>query len=142
MPIQADGNYNVADIKAWRYIKEMDRNERSVDDTDKKIKDIKYKRELMQLKQMEGELISREDIELELIQISIAMKRRFLALKKSLVLQLYGQEKKEMLLILDKEIKQVAAEFETGKIFDKVTRADIKKVKKTTKMDQIALDLD
>lgn len=142
MPVNPDGTYSIADVQAWRYAKELQRQDREGDETDKKIKDIKYKRELMQLKQMEGELISREDIELELIQISIAMKRRFVALIKSLPLQLYGQEKKEIHLILDKEFKQVAEEFNTGKIFEKVTRADIKKAKKTTKMDQIALDLD
>jgi hypothetical protein len=144
MPVQADGTYKIADIQAWRFTREQKRKERSKSggDLDEKIKGIKYKRDLIELKKEQGELISREDIEIELIQICIAMKRKFLSLRKSLVSVLYGQEKKEISIILGREFNNVIQEFETGQIFEKISYEDGRKERKTNSKDQHTLHLE
>ena len=71
MPVEEDGRYNVVLIERWRH-RDDDIND---DGWDEKNKEIKYKVAELKLKQMEGELISRDEVEQGLLT-RIAMVKR------------------------------------------------------------------
>lgn len=142
MPVQSDGKYSIADIQSWKFHKTPRKDSNTDADPKQKLHEINYQLRLLELKKERKELIPRDQMETELIHISIAVKRKLLALKKTLIDMLYGQEKREMKVILTNEFKQLIKEFELGQIFEKVSRDDIKKVRKTIKTDQHTLDLE
>lgn len=138
MPIMNDGRYDIKEIQAWRFVRRGKKTAERMDDDDpeKKYRDIKYRRELLKLQLEEGEVLRIEDVEEQLIAISIAVKQKLLAFPKKMIHLLHGQDKKEMQVILTQKVKELITEFETGRIFASVTNDHIKKVRKTQKSDQ------
>lgn len=113
MPTTQDGFYDLAAIKTWHdeRIGEADDEEESKTFWDINI--LKKKASLLDLKlrKEEGELISREEVEKDMIEKIIAAKRAFLALPTRLAPVLAMKEPREIEAVLYESIGEIIDEF-------------------------------
>ncbi len=136
MPLTKDKRYDLIDIHKWRMLRAKKREKRPThkDELDKwKIEKIKI--EVLRLR---GELIAIKEVENELIQISVTMRRHLLELKHSLPTLLKGREPKEMESIIGNKVEYILSFFSIGKIIDASTRRS----KRLAKQNQDTEDLD
>ncbi|MDD4980686.1 MAG: hypothetical protein PHC54_05410 [Candidatus Omnitrophica bacterium] len=123
MPITPDKKYDLLDIRAWREFKKR-RNNKSgkknnlqdrKDTADATYREYKAKLAEIALKKVIGELIPRDIVEKELIQISIGIKRALLALPQQVAPQLVGLEARKIDALLTARIKEVIEAIADGK---------------------------
>lgn len=122
MPKRPDGRYSLKDIQEWKFLKHQEgggspgkKSKGSHwDEEYRKFKalgeEIRYKKEI-------GELVPRAEIEEGLIQITVAIKRAFLGLPRSMAPKLAGLEPREVEVLLTSKIKSIIAMFYEDRIF-------------------------
>lgn len=124
MPVTKDKRYDIREIQQWRQIKRSKRQRQNDEGEQADVRYRKAKAELaeMQLYEKRGELIPRDVVERELVQISLAAKRALLALPRNLAPQLDGLDIRERESLLRLRIAEIASQFETGAIFEKIRK--------------------
>ncbi len=122
MPVTPQGQYDLIEIRAWRALKNQ-RQEKSsgkkndLEAWDAKFREYKAKLAEIALKKAMGELIARETVEHELIQISLTVKNKMLALPNQISASLVGLEARPINTRLTARIKEIISEFGDGKVF-------------------------
>ncbi len=127
MPMTSDRKYDLIDIRAWRENRRYRNNksnksnalENRKDTADAFFRECKAKLAEIALKKALGELIPREVIERELVQVSLTIKHALLSLPKQVAPQLAGLEPRPIEIILSNRIKEIVNEFAIGDIFSK-----------------------
>lgn len=127
MPITSDKKYDLLDIRAWREFKKHRKvkpdKKNSLQDrkdaADAEYREYKAKLAEITLKKIMGELIPKETIEKELIQISVGIKRALLALPQQVASQLVGLEARQIDLLLTSRIKEAIQAIADGKLLIK-----------------------
>lgn len=124
MPVTKDKRYDIREIQQWRQIKRSKRQRQKDDSEEWETRYRKAKAEMAEIQLLEkrGELIPRGVVEKELVQISIATKRALLSLPRVLAPQLDGLDVREREAILRTRIAEVASQFETGAVFEKILK--------------------
>ncbi len=138
MPVLATGGYNLKDINDWRHFhndkisKKTSKEKQELDFWDARYRKAKALNEEDKLRISRGELIQVKDVEKGLIQVSLAIKRAFLGLPRSVAPQLKGLEAREIEAILVKRVKEIIIQFAEGKIFKQIKRRTHGKNSSTT----------
>ncbi len=129
MPTTSDGKYDLLEIRAWREMRRYGNTkstkkselEDRKDAADAFFRECKAKLAEITLKKVLGELIPKEIVEKELIQISIGIKRALLALPQQVASQLVGLEARQIDILLSDRIKEVIEVIRDGKaLFKKI----------------------
>ena len=112
MPMTKESFFDLEEVKAWH----LQRNEKnkikeSKDFWDEKIKKYKAKILGLELKKIQGELISKEEVIRNRIIRIIAIKRSLLALPTRLASILAMREPREIELILSESLNEIIDEF-------------------------------
>jgi phage terminase Nu1 subunit (DNA packaging protein) len=133
MPVTPQGMYDLLDIRAWRLVKNKragaKEKENNQDLWDSRYREYKARLAEITLKKATGDLIPKETIERELVQVSLTVKHAFLGLPKQVAPQLAGLDPRPIEVILSKRIKEIINEFAIGNIFGE----NIKKITKNAK---------
>lgn len=124
MPRRSDGRYAIKDIQEWRFLKNHggsgSGNGKKSKGTNWEEEYRKYKALTEELKYQQtiGKLVPREEIEEGLVQITVAVKRAFLSLPRSMAPKLINLEPREVEALLTTKIKSIIAMFYENKIFE------------------------
>ena len=124
MPVTHQGEYELLTIRAWREQRRAGKRNASakqnkLDEWEAKYREYKARRAQVDFEEKIGTLISKEKAERELIQISLAVKRAFLALPRQLAPQLAGLDPRQIEVLLTTRIKEAIRPFSDGRIFKK-----------------------
>lgn len=123
MPITSDKKYDLLDIRTWREFKKhkgrklnkknnlQDRK----DAADAEYREYKARLAEIALKRVLGEVIPKEIVEKELIQISMGIKRILLALPQQVAPQLVGLETRQICTLLTVRITEAIKDISDGK---------------------------
>jgi len=128
MPKRSDGRYSIKDIQEWRFLKNHGGSSAGVGKRAKgshweeEYRKYKALTEELKYQQTVGKLVPREEIEEGLIQITVAIKRAFLSIPRSMAPQLIGLEPREIEVLLTTKIKSIITMFYDNKIFQDYAR--------------------
>jgi hypothetical protein len=127
MPVTPKGDYDLLEIRAWRALKNNKKIVQGGKKDKQEVWDAKfreYKARLAEiaLKKAMGELIPRETVDRDLVQISLTVKRSFLSLPRQVAPQLAGLEPRQIEALLSSRIKEIIGKFANGKIFTEKTK--------------------
>lgn len=128
MPVTPQNKYDLIEIRSWRLLrdkrkKSSGQKKDNAEFWETKYREYKAKLAEIALKQKMGQLIPKAQVEAQLVQVSLAIKRSLLALPRSVAPQLVGLETREIETILSGRVKEAISLIAEGKIFDK--NADI-----------------
>lgn len=123
MPVTPQNQYDLIEIRSWRLLRDKRKKSKESKKKDAELWETKYreyKAKLAEitLKQKLGQLIPRAQVESQLVQVSLAIKRSLLALPRSVAPQLVGLETREIEVILSGRIKEAINLIAEGKIFE------------------------
>lgn len=125
MPLTKDGYYDLEQIKEWQ-IKRIEESKKYDKESkaywDQKLLKGKVEKIELEIKQMRGEMVPKEDIEQERVARIMAVKRAFLALPTSLAPVLAMKEPREIQTTLYEAIGEIIDDF-----------AGVRKIKKNKK---------
>lgn len=108
MPVNSDGTYDVEVIKAWRAQDERrQKKEKSPDDPEVRFRTAKARLAEIELAKRMGDLLPREEVESEWLNIIITLKKSLLGLPKRLAPQLVGLDAKLIQTALNKHIREL-----------------------------------
>lgn len=118
MPMTPDGKYDLTEIQAWHFLKKHP--EKSGKETHSQKWEGEYREYKARLMRIEyerklGNLIPKEEVEKQMVQRIIAVKRAFLSLPRALAPQLVGMEPREIESVLMGRIKEIIENFAQGK---------------------------
>jgi phage terminase Nu1 subunit (DNA packaging protein) len=124
MPITPQKDYDLLEIRAWRLIrnqklKSKGNKKNDADMWDAKYREYKARLAEMAFKKAMGELIPKDIVEKELIQISIGIKMALLALPQQVASQLVGLEARQINTLLTSRIKEAIQDIADGKVLVK-----------------------
>ncbi len=131
MPITPQKQYDLIEIRSWRLLRDKrkksgGRKKADADFWETKYREYKAKLAEITLKQRMGQLILKAQVETQLVQVSLAIKRSLLALPRSVAPQLVGLETREIEAVLSGRVKEAISLIADGKIFER--NADINKI--------------
>lgn len=133
MPTTPQGKYDLLEIRAWRTLKKQKKGQSVKKDSlevwDARFREYKARLAEIALKKASGELVSRAQVEKDLIHISLTVKRAFLALPRQLAPQLIGLEARQIESILASRVKEIISAFADGQIFIKEKKGRKKNAK-------------
>jgi phage terminase Nu1 subunit (DNA packaging protein) len=126
MPVTPQGTYDLLEIRAWRILRHQKgkKDKKNTIDWDERYREYKAKMAEITLKKTIGELIPKDIIEKELIQISIGVKRALLALPRQVAPQLVGLEARQIDALLTNRIKEAIQAIADGKFLVKKVKND------------------
>jgi phage terminase Nu1 subunit (DNA packaging protein) len=132
MPVTAQGKYDLLEVRAWRTLKHQKKGaaggkKNQEEFWDAKFREYKAKLAEISLKKSLGELIPRETVERDLVQISLTVKRAFLALPRQVAPQLAGLDPRQIEALLSIRINEIISKFADGKIFIEQSKKKRKK---------------
>ncbi|HNT30337.1 MAG TPA: hypothetical protein PKL83_05285 [bacterium] len=145
MPVTPQGLYDLLEIRAWRELKNQrkgtagSKKETQEDLWDAKYREYKAKLAEIAFKKAMAELLPRDTVERELVQISLTVKRKMLALPNQISAALVGLEARQINSRLRARITEIISAFATGKVFT-VTKE--RKRKKNASIDNKTQNLD
>ncbi len=122
MPVMEDGRYDLADIKAWQFVKESERKpsgkkskggDMNVQELKKLTAEARLKE--IQVEEKEGKIIERIVAEEALSELIATAKRQFLSLPKQISPQLIGLDVHEIDDIITDRIKEIIRGFSEGR---------------------------
>jgi phage terminase Nu1 subunit (DNA packaging protein) len=133
MPITPQGDYDLLEIRAWRLIRKQKLKSKSNKKNDAEMWDAKYREYKARLaeiafKKAMGELIPKDIVERELIQISMGIKRALLALPQQVASQLVGLEARQIDILLTSRIKEAILAIADGKVLVKKIKNEQPKI--------------
>jgi len=118
MPVTPEGLYDLIEIRAWRTVKNNRKDGKKgnrKDDADARYREAKASLAEIALREKLGELIAKDIIEKELIQISSGIKRALLGLPKQVAPQLEGLSARQIDALLTTRIKETIQAISDGK---------------------------
>lgn len=118
MPVEPDGSFDILKIKQWHTDRSNKKDDDREEDFDKLTGEVKYRLLKLKLDQVQGSLISREEVKEDLGNEILVIKLHFLSLPKQLAPQLFGLEIVEIEEVMGKKIKEIISGFAKGK-YDK-----------------------
>lgn len=113
MPVRPDGKYDLEAISEWK-IQRMAENTKPKDPQDPEVRyrTAKAKTAEIQLAKLMGELLPREEVEAQWLNVLMALKKNMLALPKSLAPRLARLEAKEVQTILSQHVRRMIETFQ------------------------------
>ncbi|MFA5324335.1 MAG: hypothetical protein WC373_16790 [Smithella sp.] len=118
MPLANNGQYDLTEIQAWRFVKKHPEKKDGKGSSEKweaRFREMKAKLAELEYQKKLGALIPREDVEKQSVQRIIAVKRAFLGLPRAMAPQLVGLEAREVEGVLAKRINEIINDFAQGK---------------------------
>ncbi len=120
MPVTKDGQYDLLEIQSWRFHRRFSKDADGKEvDWDAKYREFKARIEEGKFLTMIGQLISMQEVEDGLIQISTEIKRALLSLPRSLAPRLGGLEPREIEKVIRERVEEVINLFAKDRIFQK-----------------------
>ena len=141
MPVKEGGKYDLAEIVAWKALRDQDDKKGDASWIEKyhaiktHLTGINAKLAQIKLKTIEKELIPKEEVERGLIQVSIAIKRALLALPRAIAPRLIGLEPREIEALLRERVEEIVNLFAKELIFTEQGKRGKKNTRKTKDLD-------
>ena len=142
MPVAKKGKYNLAEIVAWKMMREKPSSADAAGwiakwhEARACITGYKAELEEMKVKEFKGALISRGEVERGLVQVSIAIKQALLALPRAIAPRLIGLEAREIETVLRERVEEIINLFAKGQIFGSPSKRVKKYHRKAGDMDR------
>ncbi len=117
MPVTAEGNYNIIAVREWRAARKEvkeGKGKGKKENWEDKLRKYRAQRAKLELRQLEGKLISLSEVEAGRIARIIAVKRALLALPKAIAPVIAGMGPREVQAYLTERIRDVILKF-TGR---------------------------
>ena len=117
MPVTSKGKYNLEDIHNWRKFKKQQKkiSEKKTIPWDVRFREFKARTAELNFKRAIGELIPRDIVEKEIIQVSLGIKRLLLALPQQVAPQLVGLDSRQICNLLTARITEAIKDIAEGK---------------------------
>lgn len=116
MPRTAEGNYDLTEIQAWRFVKNNKPGGKSEDDKkwESKYREIKALLYELEYRKKLGQLVEIEEVERGRVQRIMAVKKALLSLPRRLAPQVAGLDVRQAEAVIDKRIREIINDFAKG----------------------------
>jgi phage terminase Nu1 subunit (DNA packaging protein) len=113
MPVLPEGQYDIDMITEWRARRMADqKTEKDPQDPDVRFRTAKAKLAEMELAKRMGDLLPREEVEAQWLNVLMSLKKELLALPKALTPRLARLEAKEIQVILSQHVRGMIEAFQ------------------------------